>query len=447
MTNPSEIDFSKSADENPDVAGAVSGLGSDNQIAALNEEDSDIEAMRRLIGEFIRGASKVNEGNNGVIFKNILEFTKEDPGGKVERKEYAAKMLKIGSFEDLQRERKNQQQAYEILQVALQEVEHPEDYALIPKVDFCELIEVDAELAERLKEQGVFIDDGKVGVMMMDWVNGEDLATHLFKEVLSRENARRQQSGENKIYLGENPLFNQLHATVSQVLDFRRPGGKGTTPAERLVEKEKVEDLNEQSVYRYLKKSGFRLSPQIVLQIENTIKLLRDKGFTLWDNHMRNAMINAESGQAFLIDFAPFDRLRTEGYRQPDPFDMTRKLRQLTTSPEEDRQAEAQAELSAFERGYERISQNERWLKKFITPFKQPEQFFDHLDYATNNSMDQTELSFVIYALLYQIKANFITREAAEEFYDSLIEKNKNSPPWKINALNAGKQQMKKAEI
>lgn len=410
------------------------------------EKALETEALRRLLGEFIRSASKVNEGNNGVIFRNVLEITKEDPEGQIERKDYAAKLLKIGNFDDLQSEYRNQKRAHEIIQEAIAGGQNPSDYALIPSVDYCEIIEVDNELADKLKSQGVAVRSEKVGVMMMDWVDGEDLAAHLFKEVITRENQRRASSGQAPVLLGNQPEFNQLHGAVAQLLDFRIPGGKGANAAERLAEKEKVEDQNEQRVYNFLKKDGYQLSAKVLAQMTNTINLLSEKGFVLWDNHLRNVMIDTHTEQAYLIDFAPRPRTVGEDYRDSDPRAIVRKLQYLTTSEEEDRQAAAQAESDSFMSEYIRVTQNQRWLKTYIEPFRQADLFLENLDYEISGSSDPSDIDRVAYALIYQMKTRLITIQQAMEFLDLMVAKTTNLP-WRENALKSIIQKIKKAEI
>lgn len=379
------------------------------------ERKEEFEFIIRSIREVLHTEHKANEGNNGVIFKIRVK----EQEGEQEVKEYAAKLLKVGDFERLNDEFENQRRAYQILQDAIAEGRSADEFARIPHPDFCQEIGADDDMKKHLTREGVKVSGDDVGVMAMDWVYGEDVATHLFREVLRRKKSLYLET------IKQND-FNQLLGAVGLELGYVQPGGKATREGDRIFEQIQVERQNEAKVYSFLKKDGYQFPKKTLEQIKNTIDLLEASGLALWDSHARNVMIDQNGENPYLIDFAPQAKVIGENVKNLDARALVRTLETLTTSVKEDEVIAEQIKLELFSKEMDRLKKNERWFSNYVKAFPDKAKFLSEAKYQIIGGV--THVDDFIFSVLCKVELGELTNQEALDFFESI--KGKSNLPW-----------------
>lgn len=384
-----------------------------------NENKAEFETIKKTIGEYLRREHKVNEGNNAIIFKLELQ----NPQESAEVKEFAGKLLKVGNYQELKAEYENQKQAYEILKQAILDGRDPSEFAKIPAPYFCESFESDETIREHLKEEGVVVTGDSVGILLMDWIDGEDVATHLFKEALKRKESR---------YLDtiKQDNFNQLHQAVALEFEFAQAGGKATREGDRIYEQNKVESENEAKVFKYLKSSEYKFPAKTVDQIKNTLDLFKSKGLNMWDSHARNIMIDNE-GQPYLIDFAQQVRIGDESITL-DPYILARQLEGLTRSHEEDYQIEKEEELNVWDADYNRMVNHAGWQKRYLSETPKGEAFLRTARNEIGGGVNYVD--DYIFALVHKVREGDVDKAAAVQMLQDI--NIPTAPPWRKEKIN-----------
>lgn len=283
--------------------------------------DKDAELKKRFLETRILElielhSEKTNEGMNGYIMRlrsnNVPVQTLQElreQGVDLPKEDQAMKILKIYSVGEGVHEAEMQQRARAILR---EKGGDSTQYAQVPDVFFIKEISLTDSSRQRLHERGVALSSDHAEVIGMEFVEGDDLATALYREVLKR---KVQEHGETFLGLPhsvEKMNIRELQEYVARILDFRRPGGKAVTEAERQHEQRQVTTENTAKLTSYLRRSGFVLDSRIVSQIKNTLELLHDNQFAHRDAHHRNIMVkgsltknalSTETPETFLIDF------------------------------------------------------------------------------------------------------------------------------------------------
>lgn len=265
-----------------------------------------IEAAINEILEY--RAKKINEGRNGIIFR--LEGIAEEvskklaSAGYMVSNEQIAKILKISKKGAGEHEYRMQQKALDIVD----SLDDKNGYAQVPMLHgYCEL-PVTVEVKEKLETFGFDSSNKRADIIFMDYIEGEDIATGLYREVIKRH--------PRTVHLKDvaNQLdFEDLQKEVSHALGFTIPGGKARDENERMIEQYRIMQMNMERLVAFLKRSGFQLNPAIPKQIAKTIELFHKKGLCLRDAHHRNFLVtgNLEAGkngeelpcQVYAIDF------------------------------------------------------------------------------------------------------------------------------------------------
>lgn len=275
--------------------------------------DAQIES---LILEY---AQKINEGKNGVIFrldiksvpKKVLEELK-DQGLDLtdgDQEKAVAKVFKIFDPAAAEHEIEMQRKVYSITENA-----DPAKYAKVPRPWFVRSVSIeDPQVVAKLQQGGILQRGGsfkgvkgpenKISIFMMDLIEGDDVATHLYKWILKNKNF-----DEDEI---NNMNFYDLQTMVQTQLGFQRGSGAGSEQ-----EDFQVANKNSKKLFAFLTQKGFKINPQVAAQIRNTIGLWRRKGFYHNDLHLRNIMVSGdiEKGDAVtsMIDFGTGDSSQHE---------------------------------------------------------------------------------------------------------------------------------------
>ena len=264
------------------------------------------ESILHLIEYTLLHSQKANEGNKGVILEfDLSKISPEDlrlllPADlELTPELLAAKVLKIYSPGQMANEAKMQERAYELIN---DQAEEGLDYAQVPRVYYSgEINLANDELDNYLESSSVNTVGGKAGIMLMDYIQGEDLATYVYKYLI-RHDSRfidlRQRLDED----GESFDFPSLERRVGGTLGYQDPSSL-SNPAEQL----RVEAANSERLFSALKKNGFTLDGQVIIQLQNTIKLLHDNNIWHNDLHRRNVMLSFDDAgqikETYIIDF------------------------------------------------------------------------------------------------------------------------------------------------
>ncbi len=247
----------------------------------------------------------INQGTNGIIKRidaenfpqALLEYFKER--GIINsdnRNDLVFKIIKIYSGGRGRKEYERQSKAYEIVQNKILENDGKE-YASIPKPYYYKELEIDSELKQMAKNDGMKPNQKKLEVLLMDFIDGNDLATMLYREVLKRH--------PDTVHLKEEEInqmsITELEKEVSSCLRFNVPGGKNSNPGENAFEAEIVFNENTKRMIDFLKRKGVKLNREIFEKLKNTIDLLHSNGFFHRDLHERNVMLSDDN--IFIIDF------------------------------------------------------------------------------------------------------------------------------------------------
>mgnify|MGYP000257919112 CR=1 FL=1 len=245
-----------------------------------------------LLSELLKhNAKKINEGNNGVIFRldirattpQSLEILREL--GLESGSEQAAKILKFAVPGTIDQEVEMQRYAYEAIQ------KEPKDkkIARVPKLASFRKVPVDEVLKSVLESQGIKIQGDEVEVIIMDLVKGDDLGTILYREII-----KHHPSGEVFAREVENMDYSEMEKIVARLLQFDGAGGKARHAAERTFESLKVSRSNQLKVFQFLARSGLQLHPSIHGQLQAGVQALHVEGLAHRDLHFRNIMIEGD---------------------------------------------------------------------------------------------------------------------------------------------------------
>jgi hypothetical protein len=313
---------------------------------SVNRTESEAGRSKELeFDRFLLEHAPVNAGTNALIFKVTSEEIPDDTRAKYKalnnRNDNAAlKVLKVYSQGRGEREFNAQTQAYTIIEQARSS---GADLALVPTPLEWKKIHIEDETKQLLNTEGASLLSNDAEILMMDFVEGDDLATVFYKWIVDHAPADKQYIAQSV-----NPSsFEDLQRAVSEILQFIKPGGRSFNEAARAGEEKRAANMNAEKAYRFLRKTGFRLNPRVVTQIKNTLKVFQSQGFFHNDDHERNFMVvgdHSGSGevQTYIIDF---DKAGVKAEDQAGDFRIDRLLAQLTDEAE----GEKNRELAEFE--------------------------------------------------------------------------------------------------
>ena len=278
---------------NFETAGLKPNKKPERKVTEPNPEQLDIWFEALLLG-----ASKINEGMEGYIAE--LDLSELEPkfrqhllGEQAGEGSYALKMLKIYHAGKGKEEFEAQKAAHE----ALRKVPGT---ASVPKPYFYRDITITSpEVKESLARRFNFdktIDH--VEVFAMDKVDGDDLATHMFREVIRRDPEKFKRL-QDKV---DTMSFPDLLEKVGNALGYAKPGGKGKSTEEKAYEAQRVYDENASLLYQNLHEKDFTLSTEQRDKLAKSLKALHKAGIYHRDLHHRNIMLGKD-GEVHIIDF------------------------------------------------------------------------------------------------------------------------------------------------
>jgi hypothetical protein len=301
------------------------------------EDSSEDQLISAEYEHLIQESQPVDAGQEGFIFKLEMNHLPNETKAALAKSgledgDAAVKVLKVYSPGKIGKEFASQKRAYEITEKA--RAGGRTELAKVPKpVDFRK-IEISDTTREVLNKQGAALDGKEVEVMMMDFINGEDLQEKFYRWVVKHAPANKQYAVRID---PDTASFEQLYPAVAAILDFNQ------IPAGHNAEADREIDSRREKVVSFLQKTGFTLNKTVVDQIRNTREVLQNNRLFHNDEHERNFMLDGD--QVYLIDFA------RAADRKPDDevdFAIDRLLERLT--PEYQVNAKHQAESEVQER-------------------------------------------------------------------------------------------------
>ncbi len=223
---------------------------------------------------------KVNISNLGkeaveMMKKNGIEIDLEEGG-------YALKMLKVYKEGFGQREYEIQKRAYHVLKDV-------DNAAKVPKPIVMKIQHLNESDKNYLRSHAPFVGD-KVELILMDYIEGSDLATYIYDFILSKN------SFDPSVL--ENMSFEEKHSAVSDILNFEKPKDADSSGFKELYS---VRD-NMRKIMSFLKKHNFEINKESLDKITSAIRILEENGIFHNDLHERNVILD-ENGNPFIIDF------------------------------------------------------------------------------------------------------------------------------------------------
>lgn len=249
-------------------------------------------------------ARKINEGDDGVIahvdLNRLRPELRQAIFGSVEIPEgQAIKILKIYKPGAGKREFEAQKAAYEAL-------EGHENCASIPKPYLYRDLKIfNPELQEKLATDCRSTKPVEhVEILVMDLVEGEDLATRLFREVLRRHPQASQYRGMAET-AGIDPLIRETRSALYKSDEAFRNDKKNPF-------------VFIKAVTDFLKADGYTIDRSISKKLQKAINILHEKGIFHRTLHWRNIMLD-KNDQPYLVDFgAAYVSGRDTGAAYPD---------------------------------------------------------------------------------------------------------------------------------
>lgn len=408
----------------------------DNSIEQNELVDAALEAL-------VSNSRYLDSGNNGVIRTmilkdapdNIKKIFKEETGEDSES-EYAIKLLKIYSEGLGEKEFLMQKKAYELIS----SLGDGKNFAKIPKPILYRKLEIKQEaVREMLKNDGISAPK-KVEILVMDMIEGEDLAKNLYKTIIRHGNNQEESSLEHM------PI-EDLQAMVSHILDFHAPKNRIDAEAMNRVFRD-----NAKKIIPFLRKKGIDkpvLDPDIIEKLKNTINLLHNNGIYHRDLHERNVMLRDNDGErdVFIIDFG--SAVIAEKNSGNDIYeDGDKKLvndemiihtyRELTLSRDENQKEEIASFNNELSRLRNRLSKKPEW-QKLMTDLHDPAM--DNLD-AIDRTIELFVMKFTAAgsSLYWDLKALALQELAKDNtaMFEAMINKLKTAKltPYASNLLN-----------
>lgn len=401
------------------------------------------ESIERIIDHtletlIITHGKRVNEGNNGVIFRLHLgelqpgEIEKMKTQGIELGEEQAAKILKVYFAGNGRREFDLQQQAYQMTENLLG------NHARIPRPILYRDILLTSEGKSELQRQGIRTGS-RAEIILMEFIPGIDLATLLYRQALQRRYPELYPTIEDVSSMNIEILGRE----VASALGFERPGGKGTSEAARISERRKVETANAKKLYDFLRRQGFVLDPAILEGLKHTIRHLHEGGIIHRDVHERNIMITdpyeSTKRRVYLVDFGsarrfigPYrekestlyeDALEGVVYIQDEM--PLRLLEPLTHPLNEEKREEAKREANRYLKDVMNLDRDVRWEKRkaeILANLSSENLNTDLFNLYHSLVHQPEEVRYYISVVVACLQNKRISKEKVEEIVRSLLQ-------------------------
>lgn len=290
-----------------------------------------------------------NQGANGLVFKVEIQELPETVRRQtdISQGDMAVKTLKIYGVRKAKREYDMLSLARNILETE-NEKEPTQELAWVPRPVFHAEVEIDEQQKKYLNSQGTKLES-KISAVSMDYIEGTDLATLLYKNFL----VLKGYPDDNLESLG----FAALQSLVNKELGMH------------VSENENTHEKSMVKVRKFLKKKGFILNPSILRKLKRTVDIWHREKLYHRDLHERNIMITPKD-DVFIVDFGLANVGITEEDEEKkweilDDYGIIRRLQPLTTSIEEGMEDEQKKAEVEFNKNREELPKNSSWQRDF----------------------------------------------------------------------------------
>lgn len=344
------------------------------------------QKLQKSILNLFEHAKKSNEGQEGIVFSvkkdelpdELIDVLKNE-GIQIED-DLASKVLKVYEV----RRGKHEFQMLEIAYQAIAELpeEEREKFAHIPRPVYFADIEVNEKMREYFSINNLTVEN-RVAVIMMDFINGEDLLESILRKVLEvyyfneKKKIESNLSPDSIVSSEDIALpydldslkdlnFAQLYSLTANHLGF----GLFSNEDDDIQKREKMSaEFKKLSVF--LQKNNLKLNKKILNQIKLTLTLFKDKKIKHGDlvHNLRNIMVAGDiwgdqEVESFIIDFGR----SFIGNQSPDDFpaldDMgvLKEIEIFTTTKEE---KERETVFRELEKDAKKRIGSPKYLKRF----------------------------------------------------------------------------------
>ncbi|MBU1032951.1 MAG: hypothetical protein ABII13_00575 [Patescibacteria group bacterium] len=296
--------------------------------AGLTDKEKRDRMIDAVMLEMVFKAQRINEGNNGTILRLDIDILDEKTRelamevGLIQEGNNIFKLLKIYRAGDGEQEVNNQRSAYEIVNEAskkgLEVTKVPKVYSMreikSPNKEISELIRMHAHLD---------LTQDRVECIVMEYLEGEDLGTYIWKEYAKQIIKKIADSKESIVSEVEEEAvagcktFFDIQDYIKALQQRFEPALKGRllefmarTPAnEKEVRKEsEVNVRNAKKIQDVLVQGGFVIDQSIYDKVNNTIEAFREQGLVYLDAHERNIMLVGDD--VYTIDFGKCKKIK-----------------------------------------------------------------------------------------------------------------------------------------
>jgi len=235
-----------------------------------------------------------------MIESHMLSEEKEDDA--------VVKLLKLSEPGKLQLEYELQKKAFEIVENGMRN--EPQAYAAIPRPRAFRVLNVSGTLQNFMKDNEITLKEGRLELMLMDCVKGEDLDTIMMREYLLRHPAS---PFHDKPEMMEGWSFFELREEAAEIGGFRIDFEKG----ERNFNNQEWRDYTRFRTTRDadLYRLGFRIESRLIDSVLHASDQIYSQADIVWgDGNLRNVMLEGSyapserrgeplRGKAWMIDF------------------------------------------------------------------------------------------------------------------------------------------------
>lgn len=352
----------------------------------------------------------VTQGANGVIVKVDLTQLRDEvkkmlkERGLIKGELSAVKILKVYTKGDGWREAMMQEKAYALYK------KHP-DTAHIPSVHFNFTMPATDTIRSFLGPDAQVKD--KVEVVIMDFVEGVDLATLMYRYII-----RHHKKTQHIRDVDDLPM-ERLQEIIPELLGFETAERKGSS--QEMKEKIRaVENANAEKVYTALENFKFILPAHLFETMRKTLVVWRGNDFHHNDLHERNIMITPDN-EVYIVDFGashPDNRLEEPRL----DVSMQEVLRYFIRTKEEREEIKREKEKANFENTLKIFKEDPR-VERLIALLREQPLSFDAIAEKSRMLMVSSEKSLREFALLtvILIREGLVSSEDAHTFFNEKI--------------------------
>ena len=387
------------------------------------------EKISKYLEDVVAESQYADEGFEGIIYKldsgNLTdEAALALKGLEVSpQKDVASKILKVYTSGQGKVEFDALSNASRILSG----LKNKEGIALVPEPLFYGEIEKTKKVEAALGSKASNVSGQRAEVLLMDFVDGSNLACLFAREVLKNIQGS-DYAGEDAEKMNYNALKHEISTELAQ---------RGMPPIDEIEN-----PLGNEMVWigKYLRRIGYVPDAKILSQIKKTMDVLHNGGMSHGDLNPRNIIF--DGNQSYVVDFGKatgrWENLSEEEKKERVNDNIFIEwLKELSERPEKKSDDRAGRYYSSIEK----LIRNERFQKKIVIiesrltedPIGKLSQLFDNLS-MTDNDIDD----FCAKVLFAYEKSTSENKQEIKKFLSQKASKETGPVVDKLQMLNQG---------